>query len=150
MEISIAKNNDIKELCKLLNILFAQEEEFVPDESNQSNALEIIIDNPGIGEIFVAKEKDIIIGTVSLLYSISTALGGKVATLEDMIVSPESRSSGVGSKLITHAINHAKSNDCKRITLLTDTSNKSAHNFYLKNGFSQSSMKIFRLSMDGS
>jgi GNAT superfamily N-acetyltransferase len=150
MEISIAKNSDIPQLCKLLNILFTQEEEFVPDESNQSNALRMIIENPGTGEIFVAKEKDLIIGAVSLLYSISTALGGKVATLEDMIVSPESRGCGVGSKLITYAIKHAKNNNYKRITLLTDTTNKSAHNFYLKNGFSQSSMKIFRLLIDGS
>lgn len=37
------------------------------------------------------KENDAIIGMVSILWSISTALGGKVAFLEDMIVSPSYR-----------------------------------------------------------
>lgn len=37
---------------------------------------------------------------VSLLYSISTALGGKVAILEDMIINKNYRNKGFGKQII--------------------------------------------------
>ena len=81
---------------------------------------------------------------VNLLYTISTALGGKVAILEDMIVDPEYQHKGVGSKLIQYAIDYSKEIDCKRITLLSDKENLLAHEFYKKSGFGHSSMVVFR------
>ncbi|MEM8843920.1 MAG: GNAT family N-acetyltransferase [Pseudomonadota bacterium] len=144
MNILRAVNEDIPQLGKLLGILFTQEVEFTPDESAQSNGLREIIENPSIGDIFVAKENNEIIGTVNLLYSVSTALGGKVAILEDMIVKPVSRGKGVGSALLNHAISHANLTGCKRISLLTDSSNQSAQNLYRKHGFRKSTMVLFR------
>ncbi len=85
-EISIASINDLPVLAELLNDLFSQDIEFTPNLAKQKMGLEKIINNPEIGEILVIKVDNQILGMVSLLYSISTALGGRVAVLEDMVI----------------------------------------------------------------
>ena len=81
---------------------------------------------------------------VSLLFTQSTALGAKVAILEDMIVAPEFRGCGVGSQLLNAAVDLAENLGCKRITLLTDKLNFDAQQFYEKHGFNRSNMTPFR------
>ena len=145
MTISIATESNIEALCDLLNILFTQEADFVSDREKQRMGLKEIIEHPEIGEIFILEKDDTIVGMVSLLYSISTALGGRVAILEDMIIHPDHRGQGAGILLLTHAIEHAKEVQCKRITLLTDTDNEKAISFYKKQGFVISGMIPLRL-----
>ena len=145
MKINPATLTDIPQLCILLDELFGQEAEFTPDHEIQERGLSKIINNEDIGVILVVRESDKVIGMVNILYTISTALGGRVGNIEDFVVLPEYRNCGIGSKLIIAAISFAKFMGCKRITLLTDDDNQDAHRFYLKNGFSRSSMVPFRL-----
>jgi len=144
-EISIANINDLPELIELLNDLFTQDIEFVPDVKKQKAGLEAIINNPEIGEILVLKEDGNILGMVSLLYSISTALGGKVAILEDLIIHKDYRQMGLGKELLGEAIRFSKERNCLRLTLLTDFNNDAAINFYQKFGFKKSEMIPMRL-----
>lgn len=147
MEIVKASKSDIPELCQLLDILFSQEEEFVPDHQAQSNGLSRIIENPDIGCIMVARANERIVGMVNILFTVSTALGDRVALFEDMVVLPEARSSGVGSRLLDSAIQTARMSGCKRITLLTDQTNVSAQRFYARHGFRMSAMIPLRLTL---
>jgi len=57
---------------------------------------------------------------INLLFTISTAEGGFVILLEDVVVNREHRGQGFGDKLLKHAIEYAKKKDFQRITLLTD------------------------------
>ncbi len=148
MEILTAVPSDIPELCRLLDTLFSQETEFKPDAEMQALGLGAIIEGDGIGDILVAKDAGQIVGMVNLLYTISTALGSRVAILEDMVVAPQSRGLGIGSALLKYAIDFARQKGCKRITLLTDNDNEAAHRFYEQHGFIESSMLAFRLSLD--
>lgn len=148
MECMFAQHSDIPALCRLLTILFSQEEDFTPDEKAQHQGLAKIIANPAIGHILVARQDGNIIGMVNLLYTVSTALGDTVALLEDMVISPEARGSGAGSFLLDKAIECARSQGCKRITLLTDRSNEAAQRFYQRHGFSLSAMTPMRLLLD--
>ena len=54
------------------------------------------------------------------------------------------RGQGVGSLLLDYAIRFAKDHDCKRVTLLTDADNERAQQFYTKQGFTHSSMQVYR------
>lgn len=148
MQITPAKASDIPALCELLSILFSQEADFTPDYDAQSRGLARIIDSPEVGIIFVARQNEQILGMVNLLYTVSTALGARVALLEDMVVSPSARNSGLGSELLQQAIQFARLSGCKRITLLTDGTNESAHRFYQNHGFKPSAMVPFRLSLN--
>lgn len=147
MQIEIAKTSDIPALIELLAALFEQEVEFQPDEDAQKRGLALIIENPDIGLILVAKQQGAAIAMVNLLFTVSTALGGRVAMLEDMIVSKNARGKGIGAQLMQSAITHARNAGCKRITLLTDESNENAQQFYTKQGFIRSTMIPYRMKL---
>ena len=148
MKLIKATHLDIPELVELLNSLFEQEAEFEPNSETQSKALSKIILDPKIGIILIAKDDDKILGMVNLLFTESTALGSKVALLEDMVVLSSSRGRGIGSQLIDYGISEAKKAGCKRITLLTDIENTKAQSFYQKKGFVKSKMTPYRLLLD--
>jgi GNAT superfamily N-acetyltransferase len=139
---------DIPALGELLAVLFAQEAEFAPDPPAQRRGLARIIGEPQLGTILVARERDAILGVVNLLFTVSTALGERVALLEDMVVAPAARGRGIGSALLRHAIAHARAQGCKRITLLTDGTNEAAQRFYARHGFTASGMVPMRLALD--
>lgn len=145
--ITPATLSDIPALCELLAILFSQEADFQPDGEAQCRGLARILGSPETGLILAARQDSRVVGMVSLLYTVSTALGARVALLEDMVVSPEARGSGVGSRLLEQAIQSARRNGCKRITLLTDRANESAQRFYQRHGFGFSAMIPLRLSL---
>lgn len=138
---------DIPVLSDLLSILFAQEAEFTPNPDAQANGLGLIVGNPAVGVVLVARLEGQVIAMVNLLYTVSTALGGKVAIMEDMVVHPDHRGSGTGSQLLAFAITYARKAGCKRISLLMDGDNESAQGFYGKQGFRMSEMKTMRLSL---
>tara|TARA_R110001606_G_C15404643_1_gene654167 strand:+ start:44316 stop:44774 length:459 start_codon:yes stop_codon:yes gene_type:complete len=144
MKFELATLSDVPKLCWLLNLLFEQEVEFKPNLEAQSLGLELIIKNPNVGAIIVARNNGELIAMVNILYTVSTALGARVGILEDMVVSKSHRGVGVGSKLIEFALEYAKQQGCKRMTLLTDHDNETGHGFYQKHGFSRSSMVAFR------
>src|SRR5687768_5110026 len=148
MEITAAIQEDIPGLCELLGLLFAQEAEFQPDRSVQSAALREIINSPEHGQILVLRKNGSLIGMVNLLFTVSTALGGRAAILEDMVVHPDYRGSGAGSKLMQVAVDFAKSANCLRITLLTDRTNEPAQRFYKRQGFKLSGMVPMRLLLE--
>lgn len=148
MQITVAQVSDIPGLCELLAILFSQEAEFVPNFDVQHRGLADIISHSELGLVAVARRDGRLIGMVSLLYTVSTALGGRVALLEDLVVAPNARGFGVGSRLLEYAISLARMNGCKRITLLTDRDNESAQRFYRRHGFCQSAMTPLRLVLD--
>jgi ribosomal protein S18 acetylase RimI-like enzyme len=105
----------------------------------------MILNNNNIGNIIVAKKNEKIIGMVILLYTISTAMGERVALLEDMVVSPNERELGIGSILLDRAVKYATERGCKRVTLLTDKMNTRAQKFYKQHKFNRSSMIPFRM-----
>lgn len=146
-EINLATVSDTPALSALLSILFTQEAEFQPDTAAQQRGLNAILSDPALGEILVARQNGQIVGMVNVLYSISTALGARVALLEDMVVVPAMRGSGLGSQLLAAAIKHAKQRGCLRITLLTDADNYAAQAFYQKQGFEKSSMIPLRCNL---
>lgn len=147
IEIVPATANDIPALCDLLAVLFAQEAEFTPDRARQQAGLQAILDAPEQGTILSARLGPKLVGMTILLYTISTALGGKVALLEDLVVMQEHRGQGIGSALLERAIQLAGQNACLRITLLTDSDNRSAQKFYQRHGFEPSAMLPLRLRL---
>lgn len=136
-------------LVQLLALLFNQEVEFSPNADAQQRGLQQILDNPSAGVIWVAEHQGKVVGMVNLLFSISTALGEPVATLEDLVIAPEMRRQGLGATLLNSVIGFASKAGFKRITLLTDKDNSEAQAFYQKMGFTHSSMIPMRKFLSG-
>ena len=143
--ITPANLTDIPQLADLLNLLFTQETDFTPDREKQERGLRLIIESAHVGVILAAREGDQVVGMVSLLITISTAEGGRVCWLEDMVVRPDRRGGGLGSRLMQSAIEYARAHRFSRITLLTDKLNAGAIRLYGRHGFIESEMTVFRL-----
>ena len=140
-----ATMQDIPRLCELLKILFTQEREFCYDETTQATGLAMILSDASIGHIFVIKEEGYIVGMVSFLWTVSTALGAKVAWLEDMVIDTPYQKKGYGKMLLREALDTMKVLTCKRVRLLTDADNVHAQKLYQSLGFEHSSMRAMRL-----
>jgi GNAT superfamily N-acetyltransferase len=142
--VRLAGEDDVEQLCQLLGQLFAQEAEFSPAPELQAKGLLLILKGQDVGRVLLAESDGQIIGMINLLYTVSTALGGRVALLEDMVVDGSFRGLGVGRRLLNAGLDQARADGCLRVTLLTDQDNELAHSFYEGNGFVRSPMIPFR------
>jgi ribosomal protein S18 acetylase RimI-like enzyme len=147
VRIQQATEAEAAQLCKLLSLLFAQETDFKPDTRRQSRGLRLILNQPEVGIIYCATKGKSVIGMVSVLFTVSTAEGGRAAWLEDMVVHPDWRGKSIGAQLLHEAINRVRAAGCTRITLLTDSTNDAAIHFYEKAGFVRSGMIPLRLRL---
>ena len=136
--------DDLPQLADLLFDLFSQEADFIPNKEKQMRGLRLILEQPNRGRIFVLRSRERIIGMINLLITISTAEGGFVLILEDLVVHRDHRGQGYGSRLLEHALGYARAKDFLRITLLTDKLEASARSFYEQHGFRQSGMVPMR------
>lgn len=147
ISVRLATANDIPQLCELLAILFTQEVDFKPSARKQARGLRLLLEQPEVGRVYCATEGNKVIGMVSILFTVSTAEGGRAAWLEDMVVHPTRRGQQIGRRLLREAIRGARVAGCRRITLLTDATNKPAMRFYERSGFARSRMVPFRLDL---
>jgi len=147
IEFGTATTKELQQLVDLLGHLFAQEAEFHPDAAKQKQALEAILSSPATGKLFVAREGRRVVAMASLLYTISTAEGGKAALFEDLVVHPDERKRGIGEALLKYVIEQARAEGILRITLLTDMQNERAQAMYRRVGFVGSPMKPMRLKI---
>src|SRR2546430_14375967 len=140
-----ATEADLDELSEMLGGLFAQEGDFRPDKDKQLRGLRLIFEQPSRGRVFVLRRNGAIVGMINLLFTISTAEGGFVMLLEDLVVHTQYQGQGYGNRLLEHAIEFAKQKNFLRITLLTDRPENVAQAFFRKHGFAESSMIPMRL-----
>lgn len=131
---------DLPALVELTMGLFSGSDDFTPDQMAQERGLALILEQPSRGRIFVLRNGSEIFGMVNLLFTISTAMGGFVIQMEDVIVHPDHRGQGYGTSLLEHVVDFAGQKDFKRITLLTDKISAESQNFFRKHGFEYSNM----------
>lgn len=143
-----ADRSHVPALASLLEELFSQEQDFTPNAPKQARGLLLIIDHPERGRIFVARLNNEVIGMAAALFTVSTAEGGPVVLLEDVIVAKPYRGNGVGDLLLRHVLAWARKNGFLRVTLLTDRDNASAQRFYERAGFKRSNMIVLRLDLE--
>ncbi|HUJ28347.1 MAG TPA: GNAT family N-acetyltransferase [Myxococcales bacterium] len=110
--------------------------------SDQELAISWVVQHPEM-ESFVAHDA----GAYSRLYGMITMshrpqlkLGGRVASIDLFIVSPEQRGRGIGHDLLTQAIGRAQALACKRMEVLLPEPRDDRHDFFegyqfVNNGF---------------
>lgn len=140
-----AISEDLDELSSLLGELFSEESDFRPDKAKQLRGLRLIFEQPNRGRVFVLRRDRTIVGMMNLLFTISTAEGGFVILLEDLVIHKEHRGHGYGSMLLDYALEFARQKNFRRITLLTDRPELRSQSFFRKHGFYESPMLPMRL-----
>jgi GNAT superfamily N-acetyltransferase len=143
-EIDFATAADLPQLADLLAELFTLESDFHPERDKQLRGLRTILETPSLGKLFVIRIDGKVAGMANALITVSTAEGGRVLLLEDVIVRREHRGSGLGQRLVAHVLDWAREQGMTRVTLLADRDNQAALDFYRKFGFEKSNMTVLR------
>ena len=147
MNIDFGAASDLPQMAVLLEELFTLESDFHPDRDKQLQGLTLILENPACGQLFVLRDGAQIVGMANALITVSTAEGGRVLLLEDVIVKSEYRGRGFGRQLVNHVLDWAREQKMTRVTLLADCDNRAALNFYGKLGFEPSHMTVLRKTL---
>ena len=137
--------DDLPQLTELLVDLFTLEGDFKTDRSKHMRGLRLILEQPSRGRIFEIRQDGRILAMINLLFTISTAEGGFVLLLEDVIVHRDHRHHGFGDRLLEYCIQFAREKNFLRITLLTDRTNEEAQKFFKAHGFLDSKMIPLRM-----
>jgi ribosomal protein S18 acetylase RimI-like enzyme len=142
-----AEKRDIPQLCDLLAQLFAIETDFVIDPSRQARGLSALIDSDQ-ALVLSACHGDQLIGMVTLQTLISTAEGGRVGLVEDLVVASGYRGRGIGRLLLKELEARARTLGLMRLQLLADLTNTDALDFYRAMNWSTTRMKALRRMVD--
>lgn len=141
-----ASLQDIPELVQLLNELFTIEKDLQPDAKHQVRGLSMLIEQPSLGVIKVARNSQgNVIGMVSAQLVISTAQGAPSAWVEDMVVNQQSRGTGVGRALLDEILQWAREKGATRAQLLVDSENEPALGYYAHLGWKTTQLQARRV-----
>ncbi len=148
ISIRTVKTDDVPQLVALLKALFEIEADFDFDLDKQTRGLELLINNDQAC-ILVAESNDNkkLLGMCSIQVLVSTAEGGAVGLLEDLIVAADFRNQGIGAKLLAEAVSWAGRQGLKRLQLLADKNNSPALGFYQKQGWQSTQLVCLKQSL---
>ncbi|MBA4374262.1 MAG: GNAT family N-acetyltransferase [Thermodesulfovibrio sp.] len=147
MEVAVreARVADIPQMCSLLSELFSIEADFSPDREKQFRGLELLLSRTsGLSVVLVGEANNTIVGMCSLQIMISTAEGGPVGLMEDLVVQKDLRGRRIGTRLLTEISRWCRAQNISRIQLLRDADNPAAERFYLSDGWSGTNLVCMR------
>jgi ribosomal protein S18 acetylase RimI-like enzyme len=138
-----ANTQDVTAMCRLLSQLFVIEQDFVPDPEKQQRGLTLLLDSTH-ARLFVAEQERQVVGMLTVQLLVSTAEGGTVGLIEDVVVDEAYRGQGIGKALLQHLETWAQNNGLTRLQLLADRNNRSALRFYEKSGWQTTELIALR------
>lgn len=145
MEITIEQLKTFSpDITQTLNNLLAQLNPNLKKLSNE-NVKEII--RAQSNRLFVVKEPvdNKIVGMLTL--AILTAPSGKRGLLEDIVVDKEYRRKGIGTKLITTALNVARKEGVVYLDFTSRPTRIAANNLYQHLGFKKRDTNVYRIKL---
>lgn len=129
----------------LVEQLFALEPDFPFDAVKVRRGLAMLLAQPDAAALWVAEHNLRVVGMCSAQIVISTAEGGPVAWVEDVVVSPDQRGHGVGRQLLDAVSAWAAAHGISRLQLLADGENDAALGFYRRLDWQTTRMICLRL-----
>lgn len=128
-----ATAQDIPSMIALLEQLYEVERDFDFDEDLQRQGLEELLATNAT--VLVADLAGQVQGMAQMQELVSTASGGKVGLIEDLVVDAEHRSQGLGEELLSRLVEVSEERGYARIQLLADRENHGALKFYGRLGW---------------
>jgi len=138
---------EVDGICELLQDLFVIERDFEPDRARQRTGLQRLSRRRD-ALLLVAEYEGRVIGMCTVQPLISTAEGGKVGLVEDVVVSLPYRRRGIGRRLLDAAVEWAEKQGMTRLQLLSDRNNRAASAFYAAAGWDTTRMIGRRLPLE--
>jgi len=132
-------------MCDLLAELFSLESDFAPDREKQARGLSALIAAPSETTLMlVAIVEGLVVGMATIQTLISTAEGGCVGLVEDVVVGKEYRSRGIGTTLLDEIVRWGMERKLFRLQLVADKDNQPALKFYLSQKWAVTNLMCMR------
>lgn len=128
-----AQPADLEAMAGLLYQLFQIERDFTPDRETQLAGLQALLGSNAT--VLVLEWEGRVRGMVTLQTLVSTASGGPVGLIEDLVIDQDLRGQGLGEKLLEAVLARSKALGHLRVQLLADKNNPGALRFYGRLGF---------------
>lgn len=138
-----ATHADLAAMTELLEQLFGIETEFAVDKAKQMRGLALLLETPK-AVVLVADVGGKVVGMVTMQTVVSTAEGGPVGWVEDLVVDEAWRGKGIGSSLLRAILGLAFARGLSRVQLLADAENAAALLFYHRHGLRRTRMVCVR------
>ena len=144
-----AVDRDMDVMIALLHDLFSIEEDFHVDPEKQRRGLAMLIQNRdgACCKVAVDDVRGCVVGMCTAQTLISTAEGGIVAIVEDVVVEKNYRGQGIGARLMRTLADWAEKRGITRLQLLYDMENIPALSFYRKLGWQPTHLGCLRLTI---
>jgi len=102
----------------------------------REKSVEKLLSNGTLGEIWLIKKFDKLIGYAVICFSFSIELGGRAAFIDELYIEAPARGKGIGTEILRRLKEHMRSHDVVAILLEVDQLNEPAKSLYVQLGFS--------------
>lgn len=117
------------------------------DPGKQERGIRLMLAN-NQAVILVAEKAGTVIGMCSGQLLISTAEGAPVSLVEDVVLLPEYRRMGIGSRLLAAAFDWTVQRGGRRLQLLADRNNLEGLQFYHSSGWMSTQLICLRKKIE--
>jgi N-acetylglutamate synthase-like GNAT family acetyltransferase len=129
IKIRIARRGDRDSIYRLLG-----EAGVIVPPADQSNTLSWIVSHPETEVIMAVDPLDRGVGLLALSHRPQLRVGGRIATVDEFVVTPTMRKRGIGTELLERGVARARMLGCKRVELAAVDA--PSREFFQKRGFS--------------
>lgn len=149
IRVELGRDDQLNEIATFISLLLSEEGVPHSDINLHKNALLQINSHPLNGRIVAATLEGKLVGIATLHFTISTVTAKKVCYLEDVIVEPRFRSSGIGTKIIDFAFSQAVRDGCYKCSLHVGRLNERAAALYERLGFNEQEASLMSKVFSG-
>ena len=117
------------------------------DSRDYVDTFSLAVAHPEVS-VFVAAHRLDMLGFVAVSIRPQIRLGGRLASIDELVVAESHRGQGLGRRLMNAAIKRAREMRCVRVEIQTNRARESyERGFYTKNGFTETDSAILRMEL---
>ncbi|MEN5088477.1 GNAT family N-acetyltransferase [Sphingobacterium faecium] len=105
------------------------------------------LDDQNLGQSWLIKENDLVLGYIIVVYFFSFEFKGRVALLDELFLNADARGKGVGRKAVEFVKDYVQEQGCKLVLLEVESHNLPAQKLYESQGFDFQPRNIMRYSI---
>jgi ribosomal protein S18 acetylase RimI-like enzyme len=125
---------DLEAVLALHRDFFAEEGYPFREEESRAN-LGRLLEEPGLGRVFVMDEDGTAVGYLVLTFGFSLEFGGRDGLVDELYVSPEHRGRGLGTRALEVASAACREQGIRAVHLHVERSKEGAQALYRRAGF---------------
>ena len=101
----------------------------------REKSVERLLSDGTLGEVWLIKRSDHLIGYVVVCFSYSVELGGREVVIDEFYIKAPERGAGVGSEVLERLKEHLRDHNVVAIQLEVNQRNERAKSLYTRSGF---------------